>query len=277
MSWLNNNKRNARFDPNRRDDRLLTAEVTARRVHKAPRAAEPEDEETVTTDLDHVLSMSDDSRVDWLQLALMQVALSKLKAAAVFDVMKHAKFSPRDQKFRKQARAMFLANLHIFTGVQRKVLEKAVAAWSSNDDSTAAGAGVATEKDRRSKRRNSSSSGSSSNHRSRKRQKKSARKEDDEESPLPQLEEELLSTDLGHVLSMSEDARVDWLQIACLQVAPGKLAANDVYDVVKHPDYCICDSKEAQQKMRSLILANLHHFSEKQKKHLEKVVSGWKT
>eukprot|EP00913_Durusdinium_trenchii_P012858 g12074.t1 len=31
MAWVNNNKRNARFNPNRRDDRLLDAEVTARR------------------------------------------------------------------------------------------------------------------------------------------------------------------------------------------------------------------------------------------------------
>lgn len=279
MSWVNNNKRNARFDPNRRDDRLLTAEVTARRVHKAPKAAEPEDEETVTTDLDHVLSMSDDSRVDWLQLALMQVALRKLKAAAVCDVMKHARFSPRDQKIRKQAKAMFLANLHIFSGSQRKSLEKAVAGWSGSDETTGGGMGAAADKDRRigkDRKRKSSSSSSSSSHKSRKRQKKSSRKEDDEESSFPEPEEELLSTNLGHVLSMDEDARVDWLQLACLQVAPGKLCANDVYEVLKHPDYYVRDSK-VQGIMKALVLANLHHFDEKQKQHLEKIVSGWQT
>eukprot|EP00438_Fugacium_kawagutii_P017421 Skav208451 [mRNA] locus=scaffold1104:56857:59375:+ [translate_table: standard] len=131
MAWVNNNKRNARFNPNRRDDRLLDAEVTARRP---PRVQKPtgsdSEEELINTKPDFVLSMESDSRVDWLQMALMQAAEGKLKASALYEVMKHKSFVPSEASYRGKLKAMLTANLHLFSGKQKKALEEAANSWS---------------------------------------------------------------------------------------------------------------------------------------------------
>mmetsp|Transcript_32553 Transcript_32553/g.75278 ORF Transcript_32553/g.75278 Transcript_32553/m.75278 type:complete len:222 (-) Transcript_32553:140-805(-) len=135
MAWVNNNKRNARFNPNRRDDRLLDAEVTARRHPRPQKPAEEEDsesEELINTDPEFVLSMESDSRVDWLQMALMQAAEGKLKAAALYEVMKHKAFVPSEASHRSKLKAMLTANLHLFNPKHKKVLEEAISNWGSD-------------------------------------------------------------------------------------------------------------------------------------------------
>lgn len=160
MAWVNNNKRNARFNPNRRDDRLLDAEVTARRPRPqkpagpAGEAGDSESEELINTKPDFVLSMESDSRVDWLQMALMQAAEGKLKAAALYEVMKHKAFVPSEASHRGKLKAMLTANLHLFSGKHKKALEEAANSWSEGGESR--------------KRRKSSSSESSSRKRSKK-------------------------------------------------------------------------------------------------------------
>mmetsp|Transcript_32584 Transcript_32584/g.52421 ORF Transcript_32584/g.52421 Transcript_32584/m.52421 type:complete len:216 (+) Transcript_32584:98-745(+) len=155
MAWVNNNKRNARFNPNRRDDRLLTTEVTLR-VHKEKKE-EVDTEEAINTDIEHVLSMDSDTRVDWLSMAMMQAATGKLKAVNVFDVMKNPSFVPSESSHRMRLKAMVEANLHIFNAKQKKALEEQLARW------TTPAAGNAERRSRsRSKRRRSSSSSSSS-------------------------------------------------------------------------------------------------------------------
>jgi len=89
---VNNNKKNARFNPNRKDDRLLMSTVVSRREHKPKREVEPE-EELVSTDPEHVLSMQPETRIDWLQMALMQAGMGKLKAGTVYEAFTDPRFA----------------------------------------------------------------------------------------------------------------------------------------------------------------------------------------
>lgn len=130
MAWVNNNKRNARFNPNRRDDRLWGSQVTSVREHRVKREAEPE-VELVSTEPGHVLSMGLDTRLDWLQMALMQSGLGKLKADSLLMVLTDAAFGVGDgpPSARKALKAMVLANLHLFGGRQKRAVQEAVASW----------------------------------------------------------------------------------------------------------------------------------------------------
>jgi len=123
MAWIKNNNKNVRFNPNRKDDRLLLSEVTARRVHKPQKQTKAE-EEPISTDLDHVLGMPPDTRVDWLDMALMQLALGKLKPASLYDVIAIRKFADTSGKARKSLKAKVLANLHLFKGKQKRAIEE---------------------------------------------------------------------------------------------------------------------------------------------------------
>ncbi|CAK9005584.1 unnamed protein product [Durusdinium trenchii] len=113
MAWVNNNKRNARFNPNRRDDRLLDAEA----------------------------------------------AEGKLKAAALYEVLKQKKFVPSEASHCSKLRAMLTANLHLFSGKQKKVLEEAAQTWGEKTEKKPK---AKEEKASRKKKRSSSSSSSSS-------------------------------------------------------------------------------------------------------------------
>jgi len=124
MSFLNNNKANARFNPNRKDDRLVGGEVTSRREHKVRKEVKPETE-LISTDPAHVLSMPPETRVDWLQMAMMQAALGKLKPTGIYEVIKAPGFKPNSSAARKPLRAMVLANLHLLSQKQKKSLEEA--------------------------------------------------------------------------------------------------------------------------------------------------------
>mmetsp|Transcript_89477 Transcript_89477/g.213799 ORF Transcript_89477/g.213799 Transcript_89477/m.213799 type:complete len:295 (+) Transcript_89477:75-959(+) len=179
MAWVNNNKRNARFNPNRRDDRLLDAEVTARRQ---PRPQKPDEdsasEELINTEPEFVLSMESDSRVDWLQMALMQAAEGKLKAAALYEVMKNKTFVPSEAAHRSKLKAMLTANFHLFNAKHKKALEEATNSWGTEG---------AARADTRKKRKGSSSSSSSSSNQEAKEKKE--RKEKKEEKDKKEKKE----------------------------------------------------------------------------------------
>lgn len=172
MAWVNNNKRNARFNPNRKDDRLWEAQVTSRREHHVkPRKQEETDIELVTTDVSFVLSMSTETRLDWLQMSLMQAGGGKLKADALYKVLVDPAFGSGEAGPRKALRAMVLANLHLFSGKQKKAIEDAVGEWPTSD----------SREERKAKRRGRSRSRSSSSTRPRKRKDKDKEKDKDKD------------------------------------------------------------------------------------------------
>eukprot|EP00448_Togula_jolla_P011077 CAMPEP_0170618578 /NCGR_PEP_ID=MMETSP0224-20130122/27033_1 /TAXON_ID=285029 /ORGANISM="Togula jolla, Strain CCCM 725" /LENGTH=187 /DNA_ID=CAMNT_0010944561 /DNA_START=135 /DNA_END=699 /DNA_ORIENTATION=+ len=125
MAFVNNNKKNARFNPNARDDRVLPGYVSSRRVHKPQKEAEIQ-EELISTDPEHVLSMEPSTRLDWFQMALMQAATGKLKAVNLYDVILSSHFAAT-----KPLKAMVLANLHLFSPKQQKALKEVVSGSSS--------------------------------------------------------------------------------------------------------------------------------------------------
>lgn len=130
MAWVNNNKKNARFNPNRRDDRLMMSQVTSRREHKPRKEVEPEIE-LVSTDPAHVLGMGSETRLDWLQMGLMQASMGKLKVDALCNVLTNPSFGPSESSCRKALKALVLANLHLFGTKQKKAIQEAVGSWSS--------------------------------------------------------------------------------------------------------------------------------------------------
>eukprot|EP00928_Gymnodinium_smaydae_P080310 TRINITY_DN64027_c0_g1_i1.p1 TRINITY_DN64027_c0_g1~~TRINITY_DN64027_c0_g1_i1.p1 ORF type:complete len:262 (-),score=41.15 TRINITY_DN64027_c0_g1_i1:70-750(-) len=140
MAFVNNNKRNARFNPNARDDRVLPGYVSSRRVHKEKKEEAAPAEELISTDPAHVLSMEPTIRQDWFQMALMQAATGKLKASAIYGAISDRQFAST-----KQLKAMVLANLHLFSPKQQKALKELVATASSGSGQAEQAGG---EKDR---------------------------------------------------------------------------------------------------------------------------------
>lgn len=124
MAWINNNKKNARFNPNKRDDFLLMAEVVSRRQHKETRAqreAAQEEADAVPMELADVLGKKPESRFKWLQKALLHAARGKAQVTTLYDIVAHPKFvigvSPG---VGSQMRELLLANLHLFSTKQQK-------------------------------------------------------------------------------------------------------------------------------------------------------------
>merc|ERR1711957_741076 len=78
-------------------------------------------EELMGTDTKFVLSMDSSTRQDWFQMALMQAATGKLKAAALFDSVRDPQFATS-----KQLKASLMANLHLFSSKQQKVIQESV-------------------------------------------------------------------------------------------------------------------------------------------------------
>lgn len=164
MAFANNNKKNARFNPNARDDRVLPGYISSRRVHKERKVVEDEiREELISTDASHVLSMEPDTRLDWFQMALMQAAGGKLKATALVDVLMNPRFATS-----KQLRAMVLANLHLFSPKQQKALKEVVSNPGNASDAVDGGGD---------QRRSRSRSRSHSRSRSRRRRRKKSNRE----------------------------------------------------------------------------------------------------
>ncbi|CAK0839366.1 unnamed protein product [Prorocentrum cordatum] len=161
----------------------MESEVTSRRNYNKPkREGKGPVEELVSTEPDHVLSMEPETRVDWLQMALMQAALGKLKAVALYDVIVLPAFAPGEGSALKPLTQHVLANLHLFTSKQKKTLEKAVASWASGGQPAAA---RAAERGRGgSERRGRSGSPSAGRSRSRTRQRRrSPRRRERSRSP----------------------------------------------------------------------------------------------
>mmetsp|Transcript_54587 Transcript_54587/g.122807 ORF Transcript_54587/g.122807 Transcript_54587/m.122807 type:complete len:197 (-) Transcript_54587:289-879(-) len=168
MAWVNNNKKNARFNPNRKDDRLLLSEVTSRRERRPRRETEPE-VELVSTEPDHVLSMHSETRVDWLQMALMQAGTGKLKAASLYEVIKNPGFGSGDSAARKQLKALLLANLHLFSPKQKRSLEEASKVWGSQAGGAERASGGGSRRTGASRSSSSSSTSSTSGSQDRRR------------------------------------------------------------------------------------------------------------
>merc|ERR1719254_78164 len=59
-----------------------------------------------------------------------------------------------------------------------------------------------------------------------------------------------------------------------MQAAMGKLKPTGIYEIIKAPGFKP-SSSSARKPLRAMVLANLHLFSQKQKKSLEEALSSW--
>lgn len=124
MAWINNNKKNARFNPNKRDDILLQGEVVSRRVHKESRAQAQESQDQadqISVDPVEVYGKKPDGRLRWLQRALLQAARGKVQVTVLYDLLAHPKFtSDVPNGCGCKMKALLFANLHIFSPKQQR-------------------------------------------------------------------------------------------------------------------------------------------------------------
>merc|ERR1712146_727710 len=92
------------------------------------------DVELVSTDPEFVVTMEAETRVDWFQMALMQAATGKLKTDKMFKVISDARFAANAGGAKKKLKSMMLANLHLFSGKQKKAVEAIVNSTGSVDE-----------------------------------------------------------------------------------------------------------------------------------------------
>jgi len=128
MAWVNNNKKNARFDPNRRDDRLLGSEVVARSQRRVmTRGVEENEEEQgemVSTDLKDIVALKQDARLEWLQEALLQAAQGKIKVDALYAIVADGGFlASFGTSAASRMKASLHGNSHIFSAKQQKFFQ----------------------------------------------------------------------------------------------------------------------------------------------------------
>eukprot|EP00427_Karlodinium_veneficum_P030163 CAMPEP_0169185466 /NCGR_PEP_ID=MMETSP1016-20121227/1810_1 /TAXON_ID=342587 /ORGANISM="Karlodinium micrum, Strain CCMP2283" /LENGTH=188 /DNA_ID=CAMNT_0009261169 /DNA_START=103 /DNA_END=667 /DNA_ORIENTATION=- len=168
MSWVNNNKKNARFDPNRKDDRLLLAEVISRREPRRKKEVEPT-EELVSTDPEFVGSMqADRDSFGLVPDGIDAAATGKLKTDKIFRVISDPRFTSNAGSAKSALKSTMLANLHLFSGKQKKTVEaivNGIGGVSDEREQKAATSDSESTRSRRAsgrKRRSSSSSSSSS-------------------------------------------------------------------------------------------------------------------
>lgn len=107
------------FNPRMKDDRLLPGYTFSRREVPKKKKQDTPKEELISTESEHVLSMEADTRKEWFQLALMQVAAGQLKAASLQDVMLEPSFAST-----QELRSMVEANMHFFTPKLQKALKR---------------------------------------------------------------------------------------------------------------------------------------------------------
>eukprot|EP00933_Yihiella_yeosuensis_P044409 TRINITY_DN39526_c0_g1_i1.p1 TRINITY_DN39526_c0_g1~~TRINITY_DN39526_c0_g1_i1.p1 ORF type:complete len:329 (+),score=88.11 TRINITY_DN39526_c0_g1_i1:84-1070(+) len=74
--------------------------------------------------------------------------------------------------------------------------------------------------------------------------------------------------DLKTALALKPEARVRWLTKACKMVEDKKCTANDLYDIVSARKFCATMQAKNSQKIRAVILENIHMFSDKQQRFL---------
>eukprot|EP00747_Dinoflagellata_sp_TGD_P081308 gnl/TRDRNA2_/TRDRNA2_161242_c0_seq1.p2 gnl/TRDRNA2_/TRDRNA2_161242_c0~~gnl/TRDRNA2_/TRDRNA2_161242_c0_seq1.p2 ORF type:complete len:285 (-),score=60.43 gnl/TRDRNA2_/TRDRNA2_161242_c0_seq1:145-909(-) len=138
MSWVKNNNKNARFNPNKRDDFLVMGEVISRRPQKVTakqKEAEKDEADAVTIDLAEIVSKNPKSRLKWLQRALMQAGRGKLVVNTLYDLISHPKFiTDVKEGTGAQMKASILANLHLFSSKQQKYFKSDQSKFSSFAD-----------------------------------------------------------------------------------------------------------------------------------------------
>mmetsp|Transcript_77929 Transcript_77929/g.215416 ORF Transcript_77929/g.215416 Transcript_77929/m.215416 type:complete len:269 (+) Transcript_77929:63-869(+) len=94
-------------------------------------------------------------------------------------------------------------------------------------------------------------------------------KEDEKERE----EAEALPLDLKDVIGKRPENRLKWLQRALMLAGKKRVQLASIYDIVQHKKFVDGISHGVGRQMRSLLLANLHLFSQKQQRALQSETS----
>lgn len=119
---------NANFNPYKRDDQLLFAEVVSRRQRPKAKGqvdplAEPA-EEIVSVDLSEVLNKSTGKRIKWLEKALSQVEAGKVTVTSIFDIVSHKRFCKgTSEQEARQMGVLLVLHMQLFTEKQQRFLQ----------------------------------------------------------------------------------------------------------------------------------------------------------
>lgn len=89
-------------------------------------------------------------------------------------------------------------------------------------------------------------------------------------APAEPVKVQVPDADLDKVLEKKADGRAKWLAKAVVQAAEGRLDVKSLYAVVAHKRFVNDLTDKAGKKMYRALVANLHIFSSKQRKFLEK-------
>jgi len=163
-----------------RDEPVFCGATLSRRQHKVARVDKDlernrEEAAAFDTNLGEVLDRRPESRLKWLQKALVLAGKKSLKVGVVYDIVTHEKFvaGVKDQ-IGAQMKAMLFANLHLFSPKQQKSLQsessrlstfdiaRVVAGSKRKDRSRSRSPDAQRKKKRKKKRRKQSSSSGSS-------------------------------------------------------------------------------------------------------------------
>merc|ERR1712129_227239 len=117
-------------------------------------------------------------RVEWFQMALMQASTGKLKTDKIFQVITDSRFSANLGAEKKKLKSAMLANLHLFSGKQKKAVELIVKSIVSADDREIAAKVSDSDGPAGDRKGRSSSSGSTRRSRSRGTKKKKQKEKD---------------------------------------------------------------------------------------------------
>lgn len=115
----------------------------SRRRHRSARIdkdteRDREEAAAFVTEREEVLGKRPDSRVKWLQKALILAGKQQLKPGIVYDIVTHKEFvSGVSDKTGAIMKAMLLANLHLFSQKQQKTLQSDASPFCSFDISAA--------------------------------------------------------------------------------------------------------------------------------------------
>mmetsp|Transcript_88307 Transcript_88307/g.227707 ORF Transcript_88307/g.227707 Transcript_88307/m.227707 type:complete len:237 (-) Transcript_88307:351-1061(-) len=166
-----------------REEPIFTGAVMSRRKPRQSRVDEDferdrEQAMSTATDTAEILAKRPDSRLKWLQKAMLLVGKKQFKPALIYDIVKEREFvADVKPDIGYKMRALLLANSHLFSSKQQKFFESADCRLNEFTKPEASGGSKRSggDKKRRKRSRSSSSARSSSSSR-RHRSKRASRK-----------------------------------------------------------------------------------------------------
>lgn len=115
------NWQNAGFNPLRRDDLLLKAEVSSRREPRARVAEGKIPDPLPSTERSEVLNKTPENRLRWLQKVLPRISSGEVPNTIVFDIVAHSKFNAgMSSEMGRQMREVISKHFDVFSEKQRR-------------------------------------------------------------------------------------------------------------------------------------------------------------